>query len=93
MAFEDGMKLANNSSGNAYTVFVLDGFHWIDAGSDANQQIVHSTASVFSALLLKDFLKNFSPRRTDSPDSNSGTSHLFLRLHLPAALRTFLQNF
>ncbi len=63
-AFEDGMKLANNSSGNAYKVFVLDGFHWIDTGSDAHQQIVHSAAPILSALLLKDFLKNLSRRRT-----------------------------
>lgn len=43
---------------------LLDGFHWIDAGSDAHQQIIHSSAPIFSALLLKDFLKNLSHRRT-----------------------------
>lgn len=57
-AFEDGMKLATNSSGNAYKVFILDGIHWIEKGSDQFKQIEYGTSAVFSALLLEAFLKS-----------------------------------
>jgi len=55
-AFDDGMNLATNSSGNAYKIFVLDGIHWIQTGSDQYHRIEYGTAAVFSALLLQDFL-------------------------------------
>lgn len=57
-AFDDGMLLATNSSGNAYKVFVLDGIHWIQTGSDQYHRIEYGTAAVFSALLLQEFLEN-----------------------------------
>lgn len=57
-AFDDGMLLATNSSGNAYKVFVLDGIHWIETGSDQYHRIEYGTAAVFSALLLGDFLSS-----------------------------------
>ena len=53
--FEDGMLLATNSSGSAFKVFVLDGIHWIQRGSDQHHRIEYGTAAVFSALLLQDF--------------------------------------
>lgn len=57
-AFDDGMLLATNSSGNAYKVFVLDGIHWIQTGSDQYHRIEYGTSAVFSALLLQEFLDN-----------------------------------
>lgn len=57
-AFDDGMLLATNSSGNAFKVFVLDGIHWIQTGSDQYHRIEYGTAAVFSVLLLQDFLDN-----------------------------------
>ena len=56
--FEDGMLLATNSSGSAFKVFVLDGIHWIQRGSDQHHRIEYGTAAVFSALLLDDFLSS-----------------------------------
>ena len=55
-AFDDGMGLAMNSSGSAFKVFILDGIHWIESGSEQHKRIEHSTAAVFSALLLREFL-------------------------------------
>lgn len=55
-AFDDGIKLATNSDGTAYKVFVLDGVFWIEEGSEQYKRIDHSTASIFSALLLNQFL-------------------------------------
>jgi len=57
-AFDDGIKLATNSDGSAYKIFVLDGIFWIEQGSDQFHRIDHSTASIFSALLLDDFLNS-----------------------------------
>lgn len=57
-AFDDGMLLATNSSGIAYKVFVLDGIHWIQTGSDQYHRIEYGTAAVFSALLLEEFLNS-----------------------------------
>lgn len=57
-AFDDGMNLANNTSGSAYKVFVLDGIHWIETGSNEYKRIEYGNAAVFSALLLGDFLKS-----------------------------------
>lgn len=55
-AFDDGMLLATNSSGNAFKVFVLDGIHWIETGADQHHRIEYGTSAVFSALLLQEFL-------------------------------------
>jgi len=57
-AFDDGIHLASNASGSAYKIFVLDGIHWIERGSDQFKRIDHSTASIFSILLLKKFLSS-----------------------------------
>ncbi len=57
-AFDDGMALATNASGNAYKVFILDGIHWIEQGSDQFQKIQYGNSAVFSALLLKEFLES-----------------------------------
>jgi len=54
-AFDDGIKLATNSDGNAYKIFILDGVHWIERGSEQYKRIEHSTAAIFSVLLLNDF--------------------------------------
>ena len=56
-AFDDGIKLAANADGGAYKVFILDGIHWIETGSDQFSRISHSTANIFSTLLLKEFLE------------------------------------
>jgi hypothetical protein len=56
--FDDGMKLANNTSGNAFKIFVLDGIHWIERGSSQYKMIEYGTAAIFSVLLLHDFLNN-----------------------------------
>jgi hypothetical protein len=56
--FDDGMNLVNNSSGSAYKVFVLDGIHWVNHGSEQYKKIKYGTAAVFSALLLHEFLNN-----------------------------------
>lgn len=55
-AFDDGMHLATNSTGIAHKVFILDGIHWIERGSDQFRRIDHSTAAVFSVLLLSEYL-------------------------------------
>ena len=55
-AFEDGITLASNASGNAVKVFLLDGIHWIETGSAQYNRIDNSTANIFSSLLLEDFL-------------------------------------
>lgn len=57
-AFDDGINLATNTSGSAYKIFILDGILWIEKGSDQFKRIEHSTASIFSILLLKDFLND-----------------------------------
>ncbi len=57
-AFDDGMTLATNNQGSAFKVFVLDGIHWIDRGSDQYRRIEYGTAAVFSALLLEEFLES-----------------------------------
>lgn len=57
-AFDDGMLLATNSSGNAFKVFVLDGIHWIHVGSEQHHRIEYGTAAIFSVLLLQEFLDN-----------------------------------
>ena len=57
-AFDDGMLLASNSSGNAFKIFVLDGIHWIQTGSEQHHRIEYGTAAVLSALLLQEFLDN-----------------------------------
>ncbi|HBE73554.1 MAG TPA: hypothetical protein DDW31_05645 [candidate division Zixibacteria bacterium] len=57
-AFDDGIKLANNTSGNAYKVFILDGIHWIETGSDQFHRIEYGNSAVFSALLLAKYLKS-----------------------------------
>jgi len=57
-AFDDGMNLATNPSGSAFKVFVLDGIHWIEHGSEQYKRIEYGTAAIFSALLLDEFLSN-----------------------------------
>lgn len=59
-AFDDGMGLATNPSGSAYKVFILDGIHWIERGSEQFQRIEYSTSPVFSVLLLREFLLSIS---------------------------------
>ena len=57
-AFKDGIDLINNTSGRAHKVFLLDGVVWI-AKSDAKiTAIAHSTANIFSEILLKEFFKS-----------------------------------
>ncbi len=55
-AFEDGIILASNASGNAVKIFLLDGIHWLETGSAQYIRINNSTANIFSALLLENFL-------------------------------------
>lgn len=55
-AFDDGMQLATNATGSAFKVFLLDGVHWIERGSEQFHRIEYGTSAVFSALLLQDFL-------------------------------------
>lgn len=59
-AFDDGMALATNNQGSAYKVFILDGVHWIDTGSDQYRRIEYGTAAVFSALLLREYLASIA---------------------------------
>jgi hypothetical protein len=56
-AFDDGIHLATNTSGSAYKIFVLDGVHWIEKGSEQHKRIEYSNAAIFSILLLKQFLE------------------------------------
>ena len=58
--FDDGMKLATNSSGNAYKVFILDGIYWIERGSDQFKRIDYANTAVFSVLLLYDYLNSIT---------------------------------
>ena len=55
-AFEDGITTASNSNGNAVKIFILDGIHWIETGSEQYLRIKNSTANIFTVLLLKKFL-------------------------------------
>ena len=57
-AFDDGMGLATNNSGSAFKIFILDGIHWIEHGSEQHRRIEYGTAAVFSVLLLQEFLNN-----------------------------------
>lgn len=57
-AFDDGIGLATNATGGAYKVFILDGIHWIERGSEQFKRIEYGTSAVFSALLLKEFLES-----------------------------------
>lgn len=59
-AFDDGIHLAANSAGNAYKIFILDGVFWIETGSDQYRRISHSSAAIFSAILLNEFLQDLS---------------------------------
>jgi hypothetical protein len=61
-AFDDGMKLAMNSDGSAFKVFILDGIHWIETGSDQYERIEYGNAAVFSVLLLHKFLDSIGER-------------------------------
>lgn len=56
-AFDDGIHLATNAAGSAYKIFVLDGVHWIEKGSEQYKRIEYSNAAIFSILLLRDFLE------------------------------------
>ena len=60
-AFDDGIKLATNTSGKAYKIFILDGIHWIERGSEQHRIIEYSNAAIFSTLLLRDYLDSLSP--------------------------------
>src|SRR6218665_1332003 len=55
-AFDDGMHLATNAAGSAYKIFVLDGVHWIEKGSEQHKRIEYSNAAVFSILLLRQYM-------------------------------------
>ena len=57
-AFDDGMGLATNNSGSAFKIFILDGIHWIEHGSEQHRRIDYGTAAIFSVLLLQEFLNN-----------------------------------
>jgi hypothetical protein len=57
-AFDDGMQLASNSAGIARKVFILDGIHWIEVGSDQFKRINSSSFPILSALLLKSYLNS-----------------------------------
>lgn len=56
--FEDGIKLASNSYGSAYKIFVLDGIHWIEKGSAQHKIIESSNTTVLSVLLLKEYFQS-----------------------------------
>ncbi len=56
--FDDGMALAKNPSGKAFKVFIMDGVYWIETGNARYKQIEYGSAAVFSALLLKKYLKS-----------------------------------
>ena len=56
-AFDDGMKLAANPSGKAHKIFILDGIHWIESGSEQFNQIQFGNAAILSVLLLGKYLK------------------------------------
>lgn len=57
-AFDDGIALATNTSGRAFKVFVLDGVHWIEKGSEQHKRIKFGNAAIFSILLLQDYLNS-----------------------------------
>jgi len=59
-AFDDGIGLATNPSGNAFKIFILDGIHWIETGSDQFKRISTGAAHIFTVLLLKEFLESFN---------------------------------
>ncbi len=62
--FDDAIKLASGTAGNADKVAVIDGVLWIQGGSHEFKNIEHSNVCALSALLLsegsygKDFLKS-----------------------------------
>jgi hypothetical protein len=56
--FDDGIKLVSNSDGIAIKMFLLDGVYWIETGSSVFKRIDHSSANIFSSLLMKDFLND-----------------------------------
>lgn len=43
---------------DAYKVFILDGIHWIERGSEQHRRIKYGSAAIFSVLLLHDYLKS-----------------------------------
>jgi len=54
---DDALKLAANTSGHAHKVAIVDGVLWIHSSSEEFKKIEHTTAAVFSALLLERYLK------------------------------------
>lgn len=57
-AFDDGITVSNNSSGIALKVFILDGIHWIETGSEQFKKIQYGSTPILSALLLEEYLKS-----------------------------------
>lgn len=57
-AFDDGIGLATNATGSAYKVFILDGVHWIERGSDQFRRIEYGNSAVLSVLLLRNYLES-----------------------------------
>lgn len=60
--FEDAVTLAAHPAGGATKVSILDGIVWLQKGSGFYQYIDTSSNTVFSALLLKEFLESVGRR-------------------------------
>lgn len=58
--FEDAVSVAAHPAGGAVKVSILDGIVWLESSSGFYQFIENSSINVFSALLLKDFLRSLS---------------------------------
>lgn len=71
-AFDDGMNLATNTSGSAHKVFILDGIHWIDRGSEQFRRIEYGEAAVFSVLLLREFLESIASESSKTSRREKG---------------------
>jgi len=56
--FDDASSFINNNKGRAKRIAVLDGYMWLKTNSGLHNKIIKSNLDIFSALLLKDYIKS-----------------------------------
>jgi len=56
--FDDAEKFIHNSTDNATRIAIIDGYAWLKTKKGLHDKIVKIDDNIFSALLLKDFIKS-----------------------------------
>ena len=57
--FDDAESFINSKNGKATRIALIDGYVWLKTEKGLHDKIARSKLPIFSALLLKDFIKNF----------------------------------